>query len=119
RRIFGAKTPPDAALIDAFWELLNESDGRAVLPKLIGYMPERRLRRERWVGALQDSPVPLKVIDGGADPVSGAHMVERYRRLVANPNVTLLAEIGHYPQVEAPEAVLEAYLAFADSLGRR
>lgn len=112
RRIFGPETPPDAALIDAFWELLNENDGRAVMPKLIGYMPERRLRRERWVGALQDSPVPLKVIDGGADPISGAHMVARYRELVPNPDVTLLPEIGHYPQVEAPEAVLEAYLAF-------
>jgi pimeloyl-ACP methyl ester carboxylesterase len=39
-------------------------------------------------------------------------MVARYRELVSNPDVTLLERIGHYPQVEAPEAVLRAYLAF-------
>jgi pimeloyl-ACP methyl ester carboxylesterase len=46
------------------------------------------------------------------DPVSGAHMVARYRELIPQPNITELAEIGHYPQVEAPEAVLTAYATF-------
>ena len=77
--------------------------------KLIGYMEERRRQRERWVGALQQTSVPLRLIDGALDPVSGRHMAERYRELVPDPDVVILAEIGHYPQVEAPEAVLEAY----------
>jgi len=75
RRIFGPQTQPDAALIDAFWELMTANDGLKVFPQLIGYMPERRLRRERWVGALQAALVPLKLIDGSHDPVSGAHML--------------------------------------------
>ncbi|MHA7835068.1 MAG: alpha/beta fold hydrolase, partial [Algiphilus sp.] len=72
------------------------------------YMAERKNQRARWVGALQKAPIPIRVIDGLDDPVSGAHMVERYRALVAQPDVVELPGIGHYPQVEAPGRVLVA-----------
>jgi len=112
RRIFGAATQPDEALIDTYWELVSANGGRAIAHKLIRYMVERREQRARWVGALQQARVPLKLIDGGADPISGAHMAARYRELVPQADITLLEDIGHYPQVEAPEAVFDAYLAF-------
>lgn len=112
RHIFGKDTPPSPAHLDGYWELLMREQGLRVMPRLIHYMPERIARRERWVGALQTSPVPLKVIDGASDPVSGRHMVARYSELVTPADVTLLEDIGHYPQVEAPRAVLEAYLEF-------
>jgi pimeloyl-ACP methyl ester carboxylesterase len=117
-RIFGPRTQPDAMLIDAFWELIAMQDGVRAFPKLIGYMPERRLRRERWVGALQKTSVPIKLIDGTYDPVSGAHMVQRYRELIAHPDVTELPGIGHYPQIEAPREVLAAYFDFRAAVGR-
>ncbi len=116
RKTFGKQTQPDDALIDNFWQLLKENDGGRILPKLIGYMPERKLHRERWVGAIQKATIPIKLIDGMADPVSGAHMVARYKELIPQPNVTELQNIGHYPQVEAPQAVLKAYLEFRDGL---
>ena len=119
RRIFGAGTPPDDALIDDFWNLMTANNGRAVMHRLIRYMAERRTHRARWVGALQAARVPLKVIAGDADPISGAHMVARYRELVPGADVTLLAGIGHYPQVEAPAAVVSAYLAFRDAAAAR
>ncbi len=114
--IFGRSTQPSLELLDGFWALLQRGNGMRVMPKLIRYMPERVTRRARWVGALQKSPVPLKLIDGASDPVSGRHMAVRYRELVPNANVTLLEGIGHYPQVEAPQAVLESYLQFRDDL---
>ena len=117
RRIFGAATQPDAALIDAFWELMCANGGRAIAHKLIRYITERREQRARWVSALQDSRIPLKLIDGAADPVSGAHMAARYRELVPHPDITLLDAVGHYPQIEAPDAVLDAYLAFRKRFG--
>jgi pimeloyl-ACP methyl ester carboxylesterase len=113
--VFGPQTRPAPEDLDAFWRLVVENDGLRVMPRLIRYMTERRTHRERWVGALQRARVPLRVIDGAVDPVSGAHMVERYRELVPDPDVVLLPEVGHYPQVEAPAAVLAAYLAFADA----
>ncbi|GAA5526107.1 haloalkane dehalogenase [Microbulbifer aestuariivivens] len=112
RAIFGAQTPPSQEEIDGFWELICQNNGKRALQRLINYMTQRKQNRSRWVGALQQSPVPIKLINGSVDPVSGAHMVERYRELVANADVTALANIGHYPQVEAPQAVVDAYLCF-------
>ena len=111
-RIFGPQTQPAEADVDAFWSLIQRHNGPAVMHRLIRYMPERREQRERWVRAMQRTRVPLRVIDGAADPISGAHMVERYRELIPNADCVLLETIGHYPQVEAPEAVLAHYLAF-------
>lgn len=116
-RIFGADTPPSPALLEAFWRLLDWNDGRRVLPQLIGYMEERRAQRERWVGALQRATLPVACINGAADPISGAHMAARFGELVPQGRLVLLQRIGHYPQCEAPQAVLDAYLAFRGAGG--
>ena len=117
RAIFGPGTPPDDQLIDGFWRLLGHGDGRRIVHKLIRYMVERRQQRERWVGALRQATIPLALIDGAADPISGAHMARRYQQLVPAADVTLLDGIGHYPQLEAPAAVLAAYMAFRARVG--
>jgi pimeloyl-ACP methyl ester carboxylesterase len=112
RRIFGPQTPPSPEELDGFWTLVSANDGRRILPRLIQYMAERRRHRARWVGALQHTKVPLKLIDGVADPISGVQLVRRYRELISPADVTELPGIGHYPQVESPAAVLQAYLDF-------
>ncbi len=111
-KVFGRDTQPDRQLMRGFWHLFSRDQGARIMPKLIKYIPERRLHRQRWVEALQHSKIPLKLINGLVDPVSGAHLVARYRELIPQPNITELANIGHYPQVEAPEAVLTAYTEF-------
>lgn len=110
--IFGAGTQPTPAELDQFWSLIRHDGGHRVMHRLIRYMPERRAHRARWVGALQGTRVPLRLIDGADDPVSGAHMARRYGELVPNADVVLLPGIGHYPQTEAPEAVLRAFEDF-------
>ncbi len=111
-RVFGPETrPSDQELADLF-ELVRRDGGMRVAPRLLGYMEERREHRSRWVGPLERASVPLRLVDGAADPVSGAHMAERYRELVPGADVVLLPGIGHYPQLEAPEAVLRELFAF-------
>jgi pimeloyl-ACP methyl ester carboxylesterase len=112
RAVFGPSTPPSPAFVDELWTLLRHADGHLVVPKLIGYMAERRRHRERWVGVLTRTQVPLVLVDGLADPVSGAHVVERWRELVPASRVEPLAGIGHYPQVEDPAGTLRAFMAF-------
>ncbi|HBX56668.1 alpha/beta fold hydrolase [Pseudomonas sp. UBA2684] len=115
-KVFGPQTQPSAQELDDFWQLIAHNDGPGVMHRLIRYMPERRVQRERWVAAMQRGGVPLRVIDGAVDPISGAHMVARYRELIPAPDTVLLPGIGHYPQTEAPEQVLEHYLAFRQGL---
>mgnify|MGYP006182618177 FL=1 len=111
-RIFGPHTQASEAELDALWQLVAYNNGPAVMHRLIRYMPERRQQRQRWVTAMQATALPMRVIDGAFDPISGAHMVARYRELIAHADTVLLDGIGHYPQLEAPAAVLEHYLQF-------
>jgi len=110
-----AQPLPDNEL-KAFWALLLRENGKAVMPKLIRYMIERRIHRERWVGALQNTKTPIRLINGLEDPISGAHMLVHYRELINDPDIHELPGVGHYPQVEAPEAVYKAALVFWQAL---
>ena len=111
-KIFGPNSQLNGAQLQEHWQLIAYNNGPQVMHKLISYIPERIKRRERWVSAMQHTKVPLKVIDGGFDPISGAHMVERYRALIENADTTVLDQVGHYPQLEAPAEVLSQYQAF-------
>lgn len=110
--VFGPRTKPSDAELADFWQLVSHADGQRIWHLLIRYMEERRTHRERWVGALVNASIPLRLVDGPADPVSGAHLAARYRELVPDPDVVLLPDIGHYPQTEDPEGVLRAFEAF-------
>ncbi|KPK66881.1 MAG: alpha/beta hydrolase [Gemmatimonas sp. SG8_38_2] len=111
--VFGPDTQPSREDLDAFWALINYNQGKHVFYDLITYMTDREKHRDRWVKALQESIVPIGLINGSVDPVSGAHMVERYQEVVSPDHfIVELSRIGHYPQVEAPDRVVEAYLRF-------
>lgn len=110
--VFGTNKPSHRE-IDEFWDLIQYNNGQLLAHKHIQYMKERKTNRPRWVGALLKTKLPLVLINGPADPISGLHMVEHYRKLKTDPNIILLADtVGHYPQVEDPEAVVNAFLAF-------
>ncbi len=117
--VFGPNTKASDLEITNHWKLICENDGPAVLHKLLQYIPERRANRSRWVGALQETTIPMRLIDGGFDPVSGEHLYHHYRQEIPDADAVLLEDIGHYPHTEAPERVLEAFLAFHDNLNNR
>lgn len=114
--IFGPKTTPSPEELHLFWKLIEYNGGRQIMHKLIRYMRERVECSERWVGALKTAHVPRCFINGPEDPISGRHMAHAYQRIVPDPNVILLEGIGHYPQVEAPDRMLAAYLQFVEGL---
>ena len=116
-KIFGPNTQASPQEIDEFYELMSFNAGKEIFHKLIRYMTEREKTRERWVTPLQESNVPVCLINGPADPVSGAHMVLRYKELVQDPVVFSLDNIGHYPQTEAPDEVLKCYGLFREEFG--
>lgn len=110
---FGEHTQPTDAELNTFWELIQHKNGRRNFHKLIRYMVERIENRERWVGAFTQSKIPVALINGSADPISGSHMVDRYLEVVGKPDVLVCLDgIGHYPQIEAAADVLKHYKAF-------
>lgn len=116
QKIFGPTTQPTSETIDTLWQLLTHNNGLSVMHKLIHYIPQRKQHRTRWVGAIIDSNIPIKLIAGAKDPISGQHMIDHYRKLVADANITTMPMLGHYPQIEDAEAITKAYLAFRASI---
>jgi len=115
--VFGSKTKPSEEELKAFWDVVNFYDGKHVFSNCITYMNDRITHRERWLDALQNSLIPLSLINGSVDPVSGKHLVARYKELNCRlDHLCELEDIGHYPQFEAPNRVSEAYLNFIDNL---
>ena len=111
--IFGAGTQPDAAELARFWALIEHNGGRLLMGRLLHYIAERRRYRERWVAALANAPMPLQLVVGMDDPVSGAHMARRYRELVPHGGLVTLEDIGHYPQWECPPRIAAAVMELA------
>jgi pimeloyl-ACP methyl ester carboxylesterase len=109
--------PPAAQELQDLWLLLERAGGRQSMARMINYMEQRRRNRARWVGALVESRVPRRLICGALDPVSGRHLADRYRELVPDPDVAVLEGVGHYPQLEAPDRVVDEYRAFRARIG--
>ena len=81
------------------------------------FVMDRAHHRNRWVGAMRATGVPMRLIDGPCDPNSGRHMAERYAELIPDADVVYLAEeIGHWPQIEDPQGVLTHFLEFVEGL---
>ncbi|MEO0369420.1 MAG: alpha/beta hydrolase [Pseudomonadota bacterium] len=111
--VFGAQTKPTEDDLRDFWEIIHYNQGKHVFHNLITYILDRKEHRERWLRGLQQSNIPLALINGSQDPVSGAHLVTRYRELGCRLDaLTELQHIGHYPQVEDGHAVANAWLNF-------
>jgi pimeloyl-ACP methyl ester carboxylesterase len=90
------------------WQLLARANGRAVMPHIIQYIRERQRNRARWTAALQQAAIPLHLIIGERDPISGKTIANRWQELLPNSPMTRLEGVGHYPQWEVPERVLAA-----------
>jgi len=111
--VFGADSKPSEQELKVFWALIHVNDGKHIFHNLMTYILDRRQHRERWVSALQKSTIPLALINGSVDPVSGAHMVARYKQLQCRLDyLGELPTVGHYPQVEDPAGVLKHFYEF-------
>lgn len=108
---FGPHTKPGDDDLERFSQLIEESEGLSITHKLNKLVFDRRAHRDRWVSAMQKTRVPLRLVNGPADPNSGAHMMQRYRELIPSPDVVSVGEaIGHWPLFEAPDESSRAIL---------
>jgi pimeloyl-ACP methyl ester carboxylesterase len=114
-QMFGPDSKPSPHMLDQFHQILNYNDGARVTHKVGRFVNDRYAHRNRWVRAMRQTTVPMRLIDGPIDPNSGRHMADRYGEVIPNPDVVMLADaIAHWPQIEAPDAVLTHFLAHVD-----
>jgi pimeloyl-ACP methyl ester carboxylesterase len=108
--IFGPDHQPIAADLHQHWESVARRNGSRNYHRLIKYIPERRANAPRWEGALERSTTPFRFVWGMADPVSGAHMADVIKERRPGADIVELADVGHYPQLEAPDRVAAAII---------
>jgi pimeloyl-ACP methyl ester carboxylesterase len=107
RRVFPPDHPlPDDEAADQ-WSLIAHDGGARIMHRLIHYMDERERLTERWHGAVRDWPHPLHLAWGMKDPVATTRVLDGLRSLRDCP-VTELSDLGHYPQIDAPERIAAA-----------
>ncbi len=118
--MFGPNTKPSRRMMNQFHQILDYHDGMRVMHQVGRFLNDRYVHRNRWVRAMRQTGVPMRLIDGPIDPNSGRHMADRYREVIPNADVVMLADdIAHWPQLEAPDAVLEHFLAHVDRVTTR
>jgi len=101
--VYGKDSQPSESELDIHWRLMSLNGGHRLFNKLLFFIPERKVYRQRWVEeSLLKSPVPIRLIVGMQDPVAGALMAARFKELIpVEPDIVELSNAGHYPQCEA------------------
>ncbi|XP_052778781.1 mesoderm-specific transcript homolog protein-like [Mya arenaria] len=117
-RVFGVETQPTSDEMMDFYAIIQRKNGNVVKSRLIKYLNQRAENKDRWVGALVQTKIPVHMIYGPSDPVNSRYaFVDQYKKVVPSPSITVLeAAIGHYPHWEDPTAVFESYKSFLQSI---
>jgi pimeloyl-ACP methyl ester carboxylesterase len=97
--------PLGPAVVHDLWRAVSGRNGRATYHRLLHYIDDRKISGERWVSAMESAGVPLGFVWGPRDPVSGEHVLSRLRERLPGAYFAVLDDVGHYPQLEAPERV--------------
>ena len=111
-RVFGPNTKLSDEEFEELWALINYNNGKRIFYRLIRYIEDRRKNRDRWVNNMQKTKIPMKLVNGPLDPVSGIHLVTRYKELIPDANTVILKDIGHYPNLEAPDNIVAIAMDF-------
>lgn len=113
-RLFSAEHPLSADEAVAQWALLSHNAGHRITHRLSAYLDERLRFADRWHGAVRDWPKPLGFVWGLDDPVATGNVLDGLRQLRPGAAVVELPGLGHYPQIEAPDAFTDAVLGLLD-----
>jgi pimeloyl-ACP methyl ester carboxylesterase len=109
---WGRRRPMGEADSHAIWRSMEHDGGSKIAHRLLHYVADRRAHGPRWIDALDRSTVPMRFVWGDLDPVSGAHVADRIEeRLPGWPpdrRLHRLADVGHWPPLEAPDEVVAA-----------
>jgi pimeloyl-ACP methyl ester carboxylesterase len=109
-----ARGVADDELEDQF-ALIKLADGHLNLPTIMHYYDERIRFRRRWIGALEAFDRRALILWGVRDPVAVIGIAEQLARETPNAELMRLEDVGHYPQLEAPNEVVTKLEEFLQS----
>lgn len=99
-----AITPTDAQVM---CDLMRYQDGRHRLPALAGYMRERYVHADRWLGAIETATAPVQIVWADGDPIAHVEMGRELSRRCPRAEYHELTDLGHFLLIEDPPRVAE------------
>jgi pimeloyl-ACP methyl ester carboxylesterase len=105
---WGNRVPMTDEVIHEMWVGMSRNGGTVMAHELLHYIDDRREHADRWRAALEGNGLPQTFVWGDLDPVSGAHVMERLRVRLPDATLVALADVGHWPTLEAPDEVVAA-----------
>jgi pimeloyl-ACP methyl ester carboxylesterase len=87
-----------------------------MIPLISQYLEERRTYIERWRAPFEHPEIPMAMINGNEDPISGLGTAQFFQKLQPQSLTVFIENSGHYPHVETPEVVLSSFFEFHKSL---
>ena len=104
-------TKPSRRMLDLFHQILEYNDGKRVMHKVGRFVNDRYTHRNRWVRAMRQTDGADAADRRARRPeLRAAHGASATCEVIPNPDVVMLDDdIGHWPQIEAPDAVLDAF----------
>ncbi len=100
------KSTVNIAEFKEMWQLLIRDNGRKVLPKITQYINQRYTYWHRWIGALERTEIPVKIVWATEDPVAVKAIALQLNKEIPHSELHLLERTGHYPMLENPDAWL-------------
>ena len=88
--------------IETIWGMMIFNNGRNVLAKISRYTFERQFLWHRWIGALQQTELPIEIIWPDSDPIAVSKMAHVIHQETKNSRLNWLSESGHFPMLESP-----------------
>lgn len=91
---------------------------RGLMADLIGYLKERRrFEATRWLPAVRDCEAPVQICWGADDAVAPVAIAHRLKNEVKpEAELTVIEGLGHFAQIQDPEAWFAALSPFWDEL---
>ena len=109
---WGTRRPMSEAESRGIWRSMEHDGGSKIAHRLLHYVADRLEHDDRWRAALDTAAVPMRFVWGDLDPVSGGHVADRLEeRLPGWPpgrELLRLADVGHWPPLEAPDELVTA-----------
>lgn len=90
---------------------MSRDDGHLGSPRFLRYITDRADDAARLLGAFATATIPMHLIWGVDDPVSGRRQLDALTTLRPDVPATELADTGHYPHTERHHEVAAVLLA--------
>ena len=99
--VFSAQHPLHPEVAALHWRALQENGSRRELRKLLHFVPERAANARRWDDALARSDIPVRLVWGVEDLVSGS-VADLVPVRLPGARLEVMEEVGHAPHMEVP-----------------